>query len=63
MVNTVKIKELCDEKGLTFCSLEKEVGLANGSIGKWKTRGTTVESLLKVANYFHVNLQDLIIPG
>lgn len=47
-----KIKELCDKKGISITTLEKEVGLSNGSIGKWKESSPKVDSLKLVADYF-----------
>lgn len=56
-----KIKQLCEEKGISIYRLEKEVGLSKGAISKWgesepaasklyavaKLLGTTVEKLLE----------------
>lgn len=47
-----KIKDLCDKKGISVTTLEKEVGLSNGSIGKWKESSPKVDSLKLVADYF-----------
>lgn len=47
-----KIKDLCDKKGISITTLEKEVGLSNGSIGKWKESTPKVDSLKLVADYF-----------
>ena len=47
-----KIKTLCDMKGISITTLEKEVGLGNGSIGKWKESSPKVDSLKLVADYF-----------
>lgn len=55
-----KVKQLCEEKGISIYRLEKETGLSKGSISKWgesepaasklyavaKLLGTTVEKLL-----------------
>lgn len=47
-----KIKELCEKKNISITTLEKEVGLSNGSIGKWKESSPKVNSLKLVADYF-----------
>ena len=48
-----KIKALCDAKKISIASLEKEVGLSNGSISKWKEASPKVDSLKLVADYFN----------
>lgn len=55
-----KIKTLCDEKGISVTALEKEVGLSNGSIGKWKGSVPKVDSLKLVADYFEVTVDYLL---
>ena len=55
-----KIKTLCDEKGISVTTLEKEVGLSNGSIGKWKGSVPKVDSLKLVADYFEVTVDYLL---
>lgn len=47
-----KIKALCDTKKISIAALEKEVGLSNGTISKWKSSSPTVDSLKLVADYF-----------
>lgn len=47
-----KIKALCDTKKISIAALEKEVGLSNGTISKWKNSSPTVDSLKLVADYF-----------
>lgn len=47
-----KIKALCDAKKISIAALEKEVGLSNGTISKWKSSSPTVDSLKLVADHF-----------
>lgn len=47
-----RIKQLCDVKGISVSSLEKELGFGNGTIYKWRSSSPSVENLQKVASYF-----------
>ncbi len=46
----------------TFAHLEKACGLANGSIGKWKSGAykPSLDYLVKLANYFDCTLDYLV---
>ena len=55
-----RIKQLCDERKISITFLEKEIGLGNGTIGKWKTCSPKVDSLIAVAQYFGVTVDSLI---
>lgn len=39
MTISEKIKELCSENGTSMYALEKQLGLGNGTIGKWGKNG------------------------
>lgn len=54
------ISSLCKEKGISIAKLEKEVGLGNGTIGKWAESSPKVDSLKSVADYFGVTVDSLI---
>ena len=54
------IVALCLSKNINIAKLEKEIGLGNGTIGRWKTVSPTVENIQKVANYFGVTVDSLI---
>lgn len=47
-----KIKKECEEKNISIRVLEKEVGLGNGSISKWKNASPTVDNMKKVSDFF-----------
>lgn len=55
-----KISTLCKENKISIARLEKEVGIGNGTIGRWEKSSPTVENLKKVADYFGVTVNDLI---
>lgn len=55
------VKSLCDEKGLTIMALEQRAGLANGTVGAWRTSKPMAESLLKVARVLEVTMDELMV--
>lgn len=54
-----KVKALAEKEGITIAALERKVGLANGTIGRWDTFSPNVKSLQKVSRYFGVSLDNL----
>ena len=48
------------EKGVSIGAIEKECGLGNGTIGKWRTVSPSVATLKKVAEYLGVGIEILI---
>lgn len=57
-----RIKELCKKKGTTITALEREIGIAKGSICKWENHEPSGDKLQKVADYFDVTI-DYIKTG
>lgn len=55
-----KIKELCKERGISIAELEKQAGLANGTIRKWDVSSPYVDSLSSVAKVLKVKPSKLI---
>lgn len=55
-----KVKELCEKNGTTIKSLEKEIGLGNGTISYWKKGSPKAELISRVANYFNVSVDSLL---
>lgn len=55
-----KLKALCKKRGVTFCSVEKAVGIGNGSMARWDRNAPSVWKLKKVADYFGVTVDYLI---
>lgn len=54
------IEAVAKSKGLTFKSLERECGLGNGTIKRWERQSPRLDKLLKVAEYLHISLDDLV---
>jgi sucrose phosphorylase len=57
-----KVKKLADEKGISIAALEKQAGLANGTIGKWRDsdKGVRVSSLAAIAKILDVPMEKLL---
>lgn len=54
------VKRLCDEKNMSIMALEKAAGLANGTVGGWRTAIPTAVSLQKVASVLEVSMETLM---
>lgn len=54
------IVQLCKERHVSIAKLEREIGLGNGTIGRWDRVSPTLESLQKVSEYFGIGLDDLL---
>ncbi len=60
MVNLERIKQLASERGISISKLEKETGLANATIRNWEDSNPQIDTLIKVARYFQVPIEELI---
>lgn len=54
------IQSLCRQKGISIARLERETGLGNGTVCRWKWADPTVTRLKQVADYFGVTLESLM---
>ena len=54
------IKRITDAKNISIRTLETEAGLANGTIGKWRTSNPTIDNLMAVAKVLGVALTELL---
>lgn len=55
-----RIVELCQQKGISQSQLERDLGIAKGSVTKWKTKEPRPSTLQKVADYFNVQVNYLM---
>ncbi|MEW4223996.1 MULTISPECIES: helix-turn-helix domain-containing protein [Rossellomorea] len=55
-----RIKELCDEKKITFAEVERKIGISNGQIRRWDKVSPKSENVQKVADYFDVSTDYLL---
>jgi len=53
------IRKLCQKMGISISKLERETGLGNGTICRWKQCDPTVSKLKRVADYLGVSLDSL----
>lgn len=54
------IKEICDEKHIRISALEREAGLGNGTISKWKTcKYPNLPAVYAIAKVLDVSVDDL----
>ena len=62
-MNVSKIDQFCKLHGLSRTDLEVAAGLSNGAIGKWERSvyGPSISQLLKLAKYFKVTLNELVV--
>lgn len=55
-----RIKELATIKGKSIKQVERELGLAEGHIKKWKVFAPNSTNLILVADYFGVSIDTLV---
>lgn len=56
-----RIRELANAKGMSLPKLESELGFGNSTIVKWDKSTPNVNKLIKVADYFGVSLDYLMM--
>lgn len=54
------IKNLCKENNITIGQLEKEVGLSQGLVSKWKDKTPSLDKIIDIADYFHISLDEVV---
>lgn len=56
-----KIEKLCKEKSISIARLEREAGLGNGVVGRWRTSSPTVDNLKAVAKVLETTVDELLV--
>ena len=56
-----KIKEICQQQGVSIALVEREAGLSNGTIRKWNKSSPTVDNLKAVANVLNTQIEKFIL--
>ena len=56
-----RIKNLANEQGIGLTALEAKLGFGNGTITKWDKTTPNADKLNKVAQYFGVSMDYLLI--
>lgn len=54
------IRKMCQKMGISISKLERETGLGNGTICRWKQSDPTVSKLKRVADYLGVSLDSIL---
>jgi transcriptional regulator with XRE-family HTH domain len=54
------IRRRCQENGITFWALERELGIGNGVVAKWSDGNPRVDTLKKVADFFGCTVDELL---
>lgn len=54
------IKQLCKDNNMTVAQLEKEVGMSQGLVSKWKDKVPSLDKIIDIADYFHVSLDEVV---
>lgn len=54
------VKDLASQRRLTIAELERKVGIANGTIGKWGKQKPSIDTLQKLADFFDVSIDFLL---
>lgn len=53
------VRAAADAAGKTISDVEREAGLSNGTIGKWRIFKPRVDRLLRVARVLNVDINEL----
>lgn len=57
-----RISKLAKERGINISTIEKNIGLSNGIIGKWRKQSPSCDKLKLVADYLNVSI-DYLLTG
>ena len=55
-----RLRELCEEKGISQRQLQRDLNLSTSTVSKWKTSTPKNETLQAVADYFNVTTDYLM---
>lgn len=57
-----KIRRLCFENHTNIYTLERECGISNATIGKWKGREVNpkYDTIKRIADFFHMSVDELM---
>ncbi len=55
-----KVKEKANSMNKSISTIEKEAGIANGTIGKWQDSRPYADTLQKVASVLEVSIDELL---
>ena len=55
-----RLKELCNEKGVSFIQFERESGVGVNSAGRWDINSPSLKKVILAAHYFGLTVSELI---
>ena len=55
-----KIRELCEDNGISLSTLERNLGFSAGLISRWDKNSPSIDKIIQVADYFNVSVDSLI---
>ena len=56
------VQRICQERKISVAELERAAGLGNGVVRKWNAASPTLRTVIAVAHYLGVTLDELITP-
>ena len=51
-----RVKQLCDERGISIRKMSTDCGFSHGTVAKWRTHKPAIDKIQKVADYFGVSV-------
>lgn len=55
-----KILLFCEQNNIPLYVFERDCGIGNGTIARWKTSNPRLDSLQKVAKHMNTTVEDLL---
>lgn len=55
------VKKIADKRGISIYRLERDTGISNGTIARWNQAVPSSANLIKVARYFDVSIEILLL--
>ncbi|MBT9798238.1 helix-turn-helix domain-containing protein [Hungatella hathewayi] len=55
-----RVKQLCDNEGITITELERILKFGNGTIHNWDKSDPTIRKALAVSSYFKISIDTLV---
>ena len=56
------IRTICGQRRLSISELERATGLGNGVVRKWNAASPTLRTVIAVADFLNVTLDELVRP-
>lgn len=56
-----RIQDIVGKRNITIAALERETGLSNGIIKKWKKQSPSCDKIITIANYLNVSIEYLLL--